>query len=98
MIRAQITLHALEQAMARWSEPNLGAARTAIQWVLRHGQPDGEPTAHGGQIVHCGSRQIVITDGTVVTVHLHRPRRIAALLRQLRRDRNERAQGRSPRT
>lgn len=86
-MRAHITRHAIDRARLRWLEPDDAAALRAIQGVIERGD-----RTQTGRLITCrhGSRCARIVDGAVVTVYIHRPNRLKALLRHVRRDIRER--------
>lgn len=88
MTRAALTRHAIDRAMTRWLEPTEASAAQAIRYVLTHGAPVHSPRGH---LIRCGSRQVVIRDGVVATVHLHKAKVTRALARKARQDLRERA-------
>lgn len=86
-MRIPITHHATLRAQQRWLEPDPAAAHRAIQAVLER----GEATRRGHvTTMRYGSRCVRVVDGVAVTVMLHRPHRLTALVRQVRRDLRDR--------
>lgn len=88
MARTALTRHAIERAMTRWLEPDEASAVQAIRYVLAHGTPVATPQ---GQMIRCGSRQVVIQNNTVITALLHKSKVVRALARKARNDLRERA-------